>query len=372
MAENATSPVSLDYVIFHKLQENIAAIVYASVLLLVGVPGNCLVCYIYFRWKEKTSSQIFILSLAIVDLFNCLVTMPTELAMMTNPMDFDFNVICKLSRFFTYLCNTIAALIMIVIAVDRYQRICHPSKTNMTVRHAKTAVGVCFVISVFTTWPALVMYGTLTTVLGSNAFAKNCFVENQFLSSPFVLSYFAFHTIATITIFVIISVLYIFIGLAVYKRWKFRRQFLSSSKDLLLRLSRTNNSRNDLNTPVSMTCLDSVSGTRNTVIRREDFRPPKKQNIKLEKTTFMLFLVTLTYILSFIPFLSLATHRSIHPGEWEHISHAGEVVYQVFIRSYLLNSCVNPIIYSFFNSLFRRECKKMCCNRRHVISFSLS
>jgi hypothetical protein len=369
---NNTSSVSLDYVIHHRLMENIAAIVYTSVLLVVGVPGNSLVCYVYLKWNDKNPSKVFILSLAVIDLFNCLVTMPTELAMMTNPMNFDFNVICKLSRFFTYFCNTLAALIMVVIAVDRYRRICTPNKTNMDIRQAKIAVAVCFVVSLFSTWPALVMYGTFTTVLDTNVFAKNCFVENRFLNSPYVLSYFAFHSIATITIFIVISVLYTFIGLAVYKRWKFRRQFLSSSKDLLVRTSRSNNSRNHLDTPGSMTCVDSVSGIRNSsVVRNDNIRPPKKQNIKLEKTTFMLFVVTLTYIISFIPFLTLAIHRSIHPGEWEHISHAGEIVYQVFLRSYLLNSCVDPIIYSFCNSLFRKECKKICCKRR-AVSYSLS
>ena len=367
MTENNTSPVSLDYVIQHKLQENIAAIVYTSVLLAVGVPGNSLVCYVYLRWKEKNSSKIFILSLAFVDLFNCLVTMPSELAMMTNPMNFDFNVLCKLSRFLTYLCNTAAALIMIVIAIDRYQRICHPSRTGMSVRTAKVGVLVCMTVSVCTTWPALLMYGTLTTVLESNVFAKNCLVENRFLNSPYVLSYFAFHSIATITIFLVISVLYSFIGLAVYRRWKFRKQYLSNSKDVLIRLSRTNYSQNYVDTPDCETGPELPSGTRSVTIKNKVSPSANKQKLRLEKTTLMLFVVTLTYIVSFLPFLSLAIHRSVHPGDWEHISYGGEVVYQVFLRSYLINSCANPIIYSFFNSLFRRECKRMCCQRR--ISF---
>lgn len=370
MEDNTTSLITLDYVIQHKLQENIAAIVFTCVLLLIGIPGNSLVCYVYLRWKEKGSSKVFILSLAIVDLFNCLITMPTELAMMTNPMNFDFNIICKLSRFFTYLCNTFAALIMVVIAIDRYQRICSSSKRGMSVRHANIGIVICLVVSIFSTWPALVMYGTFTTVLDTNVFAKNCLVENRFLNSPFVLSYFAFHSIATITIFTVISVLYSFIGIAVYKRWKFRKQYMSNSKDVLVRLSRTNNSQNNLTSRESTT-VDSLSVIRNVKIK-DVHTPPGIPKLRLEKTTLMLFIVTLAYILSFLPFLSLAIHRSVHPGEWEHISYGGEVVYQVFLRSYLINSCANPIIYSFFNALFRRECEKMCCPRRRVIATSLS
>lgn len=370
MEDNTTSLITLDYVIQHKLQENIAAIVFTCVLLLIGIPGNSLVCYVYLRWKEKGSSKVFILSLAIVDLFNCLITIPTELAMMTNPMNFDFNIICKLSRFFTYLCNTFAALIMVVIAIDRYQRICSSSKRGMSVRHANIGIVICLVVSIFSTWPALVMYGTFTTVLDTNVFAKNCLVENRFLNSPFVLSYFAFHSIATITIFTVISVLYSFIGIAVYKRWKFRKQYMSNSKDVLVRLSRTNNSQNNLTSRESTT-VDSLSVIRNVKIK-DVHTPPGIPKLRLEKTTLMLFIVTLAYILSFLPFLSLAIHRSVHPGEWEHISYGGEVVYQVFLRSYLINSCANPIIYSFFNSLFRRECEKMCCPRRRVIATSLS
>lgn len=58
MEDNTTSLITLDYVIQHKLQENIAAIVFTCVLLLIGIPGNSLVCYVYLRWKEKGSSKI--------------------------------------------------------------------------------------------------------------------------------------------------------------------------------------------------------------------------------------------------------------------------------------------------------------------------
>ncbi|XP_052106752.1 uncharacterized protein LOC127739182 [Mytilus californianus] len=94
---------------------------------------------------------------------------------------------------------------------------------------------------------------------------------------------------------------------------------------------------------------------------------PSKRSLRahrLGKTTLMLLVVTMVYILSFLPFLGVVIQRSISPivpllykGEYD-------TVYEALYRSYLLNCAVNPVIYSFCNANFRKDCRASCRRRK--------
>ncbi|XP_071161496.1 D(2) dopamine receptor A-like [Mytilus edulis] len=94
---------------------------------------------------------------------------------------------------------------------------------------------------------------------------------------------------------------------------------------------------------------------------------PSKRSLRahrLGKTTLMLLVVTMVYILSFLPFLGVVIQRSISPivpllykGEYD-------TVYEALYRSYLLNCAVNPLIYSFCNANFRKDCQATCRRRK--------
>ena len=75
--------------------------------------------------------------------------------------------------------------------------------------------------------------------------------------------------------------------------------------------------------------------------------------IRIGKSTFMLFLITVVYIVSFLPFYILAIIRQSKGLSVQQMSRASLMAYQVFLRSYLLSSAVNPMIYSFCNEQFR-------------------
>ena len=72
--------------------------------------------------------------------------------------------------------------------------------------------------------------------------------------------------------------------------------------------------------------------------------------VRIGKSTYMLFLITLVYIISFLPFYILAIIRQSQTLFVEQLSPAGSVAYHVFLRSYLLSSAINPLIYSFCNA----------------------
>ena len=78
--------------------------------------------------------------------------------------------------------------------------------------------------------------------------------------------------------------------------------------------------------------------------------------VRVGKSTFMLFLITIAYIISFLPFYIIALIRQSNSLFVQQLSPAGSMAYYFFLRSYLLSSAINPIIYSFCNVQFRGYC----------------
>ena len=80
-----------------------------------------------------------------------------------------------------------------------------------------------------------------------------------------------------------------------------------------------------------------------------------KLNIRMRigKSTLMLFLITLAYIISFLPYYTLAIIRQSNDKFSTQLSDARYMIYHMFLRSYQLSSAINPVIYSFCNAQFR-------------------
>jgi hypothetical protein len=82
--------------------------------------------------------------------------------------------------------------------------------------------------------------------------------------------------------------------------------------------------------------------------------PGKPSNLKQtnsNRSAFVMFMVTIAFFLSFAPAFPLIFIKSSIESNLE------RTLYKFFIRSYLLNCVVNPIIYGFFDPQFRRLCK---------------
>ncbi|KAL3892216.1 hypothetical protein ACJMK2_004446 [Sinanodonta woodiana] len=93
-----------------------------------------------------------------------------------------------------------------------------------------------------------------------------------------------------------------------------------------------------------------------------------EHKISVRKTTFLLFLVTLFYIISFLPFMVIVTIRNIKPDIYDRMSFVESSIYNLFLRSYFLNNVINPILYGFLNEQFRKRALQVfrelfCCSR---------
>lgn len=359
----------------------IPCIIYTCILLIIGIPGNAAVFYVYLtRWKPS-STRVLIITLSVLDFINCLFTYPFELANLLNPFTFDYAVLCKVFRFATYTCNSGGALLLIAIAIDRYTRICKPYSNPMNPKAAKVISVVIVITSVLTCWPSLVIYGTQSQTITPTVELKFCLIEDQYRNTQYPLAYLLVQCACTVVIFSILVSIYTIIGTQVCRRWKFRTRSTKSisdaDDDVIPEIPSSHcNEAKMWKEETTELATENETGVKSQTSRQEQKikvpfltqlsstlqkkrRVVDKRTIRIGKTTVMLFVVTIVYILCFSPFLVLASHRSVFPEKWRYLSDSGEIAYQFFLRSYLANSAVNPIIYSFFNPVFRQECLKL-------------
>ncbi|CAL1542181.1 unnamed protein product [Lymnaea stagnalis] len=73
----------------------------------------------------------------------------------------------------------------------------------------------------------------------------------------------------------------------------------------------------------------------------------------------MLFFISAVYVLSYLTSITLSVVRVAIPGVILSLNSGPQAVYSLFLLSYLVNSGVNPIFYSFYDRNFKKESKKM-------------
>ncbi|XP_076451246.1 uncharacterized protein LOC143287188 [Babylonia areolata] len=115
------------------------------VFFVLGVVGNALAFYIYYQKRDKTTSTLFILSLAATDFFTCLVGIPYTLANEMLKYWLLYDLVCKCYLFVMTFNIPLSAFIMVAVGFDRYFCICHPFLHVMTVRRAKICL-VCLTL----------------------------------------------------------------------------------------------------------------------------------------------------------------------------------------------------------------------------------
>ncbi|KAK3088420.1 hypothetical protein FSP39_018990 [Pinctada imbricata] len=331
-------------------QMMIPSIVMVGILSVLGAPGNALVFLVYLtRWKKNTS-RIFILALAVCDMYNCFISMPIEIFLLVNYVQTDMPVLCKISRFMTFWMNDTSAFILIGIAFDRFSRICKPFNTQMGPSKAKLWCLISYLINLAIAVPSLFLYGTTTSNIPVKTIfveGKICLIDDQYLRTRYPL-YFSFVIFGgNIIVDIIVIVLYSVIGYKVVR---------STSKILGRTYSRESESSGSFR--LSGRRQGSKSDKQKRLTRQRSLSEDQElaRRSKMMKTTFMLFLVTLVFMLSFVPYCIIVKVRYLNPTYYRNSTITGKAFSHFFLRTYFLSSAMNPVIYSFLSERFRKEC----------------
>ncbi|XP_014776024.1 neuropeptide FF receptor 2 [Octopus bimaculoides] len=316
----------------------IPAIIYTIILMVIGLFGNTITCYIYGYRLKMLPTHCFIIVLAVFDILSCCIAMPTEILDMRYPFMFPSMIACKILRFLSYFTTGSSSIILLIIAVDRYKRVCRPFKRQISVREAKIIAVVISVIGIGVTSPMLYISGKMTHPTRIPYInGTDCSISDNVRNTKFPKIYFGILFLIIISSFVAMSICYLLLWLEVKNRCS----------------NPIGSNRTTSNAPIEMP---------NSPQALTDERSNSKT---LNRTNLTVFLVTLLFILSYIPCLSLQVARTIIQYELN-MNHVTELFYCIGMRSYFLSNSLNPIIYGYCNRQFGDEFKRLFSRYKEV------
>ena len=359
----------------------IPAILYVAVLMIVGFIGNILVCIFYGCKTKPNPNSFFIIVLATFDLISCVITMPIEIMDMRFFYMFTNAAACKAARFLNSFATMGSAATLLAIAIDRHRRMCRPFKKQWDLKDARVACLVAAAFSLILSWPAPIFYDSVSvnvtdpqnTSVTLEGFDCTTTKDKEYQS--YLLAFNAVQFVVFIIAVCILGILYCMIGRVLYRHKRRRLKYASAH------VTHHNSALNSTETNVSLTACSvkdlssektfpniEFSDKNEVVLRTKpalsESRPTSREShaisqdhspdIKTVKYTIIMLTITVVFVLSFLPYLILILWRLFQSGyEVDLLSDAGLVAFQIGIRSYLLNSATNPLLYGFFNPKFR-------------------
>lgn len=444
---NLISDVIDDYLRRHDdlyAMKYLPVILFLVILMLLGVLGNSLVCYVYIAKFKPSTTRCFIISLAVLDLINCLTSIPFEIIDMRHTYTFGEYKICRLMKLFETINSIASGSVLVAVAVDRFKKICRPLHVQMTTKVANISISICCSLALILALPAGFIYGGRTVSTDKvNITGVDCSLSDQFIGSTLHIAYLGVQFLVFLGATLTLAVVYSLIWRQIIRQKRFKEtvsvrrrvddrimvldtpteisinarntsvDIVSSSKseqdgfrlpmtelapinhdgtgdirDRLLDVGsghgvpKNDNSishesdvtdhsikplgvaGNSENYPdmastgePNAALFEHGNGSNSTRARRVTRCSQRDKGTR--RTTFMMFLITMVFVLSFLPHLSLTIAASVMKTLLNDLHGVGFVVFHIFQRSYFLQSASNPIIYSFWNANFRREIHRL-------------
>lgn len=175
----------------------------ATVCILIvfsclGTLFNGFVLAVFSRFRNNHSSTTYILILSSVDICTCAVTIPLCIVMEILEFETDSNILCRSYHLLVTTTVPLSAILMVVIAIDRYVHICY--NNSLFVSTCVIIVTVCVIVLFALVLGCLCAFGYGVEKIHPT-FPKvdgNFSVTNQFFNAcnnfPFSSEYESFDT----------------------------------------------------------------------------------------------------------------------------------------------------------------------------------
>ncbi|XP_060072051.1 blue-sensitive opsin P467-like [Ylistrum balloti] len=390
-------PPPLIYVNDHVAQTLLPVTVVLWFYIAIGVLGNSLVMFVYWaRKKPVREDRYFIPLLALVDLLSCVVSSGTGIYAQTYPLIFDNDFGCKMAAFLGILFASTSADFLLVIAVERYIKLCRPFGRQMTIYIKKILIVVTCVVGLILSAPALDVYKVEQVPMKIEGGIKlqtwKCIdkMDEKHVTGHMIYKIVLF--MVTVVRFGVLFFCYGNIIKKLYNHSKHRQRlgsFLSCTNTSITSTEDTENhvGLNQLNQQ-SMSADDAneknetaingkpnqkvgteprkVSGAAQKVSKRKQSvvsmtgslgrrgSMVDRQGIRL---TLIFILVTLIYVITYGPKVWLMLEQTVNRDFWSSIPPSRLVFYRFLHTFYIFNNIVNPIVYGIMDKRFRSDCQ---------------
>lgn len=294
-----------------------AEVIFISLMIVVGALGNALVLYVtHFRWKQSIFS-FSIKTLAWLDVSNLLVALPMLLVITVQEDTPHYSPLCRCLSFVALFTAVASACVLVVIAANRFRKICQPQRSQVTVSLAfKLTIG-SFVFGASISIPSGWIFDRNTVTYSGGVNISYCFINHQAPLSLLV----SWAVVVGLTFLAVTASLVVLYGFTVKALRAHDRRLSTMSR----RPSSTSNSSK------------SVS----------------------RKHTMVFIAVTAVFFMAYSPYFITVILLLVNVSMENSMGPVVKAIFDIAKLFPLLSNVSNPIIYSFTSAKFRGECKKV-------------
>ena len=207
-------------------------------IAVVGAAGNVLVLTVYSHKYRPCSTTVFILAMAVCDLFINVVALPMQII----SIRYAYNTIqwrCRAMFSMVLLGTWAGTLLLVPVAYDRFWKVWRPTENRMT--HRKSVL-----VSVCTILTACAIFGPFISIYGVKRFetgvpgirANICWIQDAYRDTAYYIAYKVTQTVVFYASLLTQIVLYSLIAVKLMQQMKNRQNMPSSESERSNRVSK--------------------------------------------------------------------------------------------------------------------------------------
>lgn len=305
-------------------------------LSVVGIVGNALVLNIFRKIQYDSTYKIFVFILAYFDLGTSIAHVMKEVKQLWFTSYDTSDIECRITYFTGYVVSVTSFSIIVVIAIERYRKICHPLKPQMSVSTAKRVCLACVGFSCVNGLPSPFMTGSWYMKMEGRT-TSQCLIENTGERKvwPF------FWCLSTLIVAVIFAVIVACLQVIIWKRILTQKAARKKLRD-----------------------GQNFSHIKNQDVASKDERAARRagedDNIKI---TLTFFIITVLLMVSYFPHVTFNAYVAYknYYDPYVAIDRTTFVWFGLLQYFVAINSILNPFVYFFSDNRFRNLFKEMLC-----------
>ena len=198
--------------------------VFFGFLAVLGFFGNILVLFVFSVKYKSTGYRTIIITLAVYDTLLCGITLPFEIYDMRNQFTFQADEwVCTFFRTLNYFFVFNSGYTVLLMAIDRFRRVCRPLKVQMTLVVTRSCIVVIFIVSVILSIPNLFIRGIHNVQIYGNITGRDCTISEKYIDTKIPTIYYVVLLLLCVTNISILVILYIWIGHDIIVHFQFKK-----------------------------------------------------------------------------------------------------------------------------------------------------
>uniref|UniRef100_A0A1A8FAL3 Gastrin/cholecystokinin type B receptor n=1 Tax=Nothobranchius korthausae TaxID=1143690 RepID=A0A1A8FAL3_9TELE len=365
----------------HREDDHTLRIMLYSLIFFLSVFGNLLIIVVLTVNKRmRTVTNTFLLSLAVSDLMMAIFCMPFTL--IPNILkDFIFGAsMCKIVSYLMGTSVSISTFSLVAIAIERYSAICNPLKSRVwqTRSHAYRVIAATWVLAFIIMIPYPIISHLDSFQRADNTTAHRC-RHKWPLESAEQIWYILLLLVLFAIPGVVMIVAYGLISRELYRGIRFEMGHKKDSTDVKNGLTSTVSNGSDDGDGCYVNVVQRPHSLEMSTMSAASTRPMKAERprsntseAKLEakkRVIRMLVVIVVLFFLCWMPLYCVNTWRAFDDVSATRALSGAPIAF-IHLLSYT-SACVNPIIYCFMNTRFRKAllatfscCAAPCRHRR--------